>query len=152
MVSERDAGPDIEPNQPLDLNQLVMQLLKGVGKGLEVDNRILAVTDRVLLTWVKDGKTRKELIRLPQRMSVNEARYRQRKENRGMLFPMVQELIESHDGTLNKIIERDYYYKLVEVIGPKLYDLKKQGILNWGVDVGGEVPGVYLGNIQKKRR
>lgn len=137
---------EIEPNQPLDLNQLVMQRSTQIGSNiLKSDNRIAALLSRILWTWVRDDELREKLKRLPPRMSRNEARARFRSENSGTLFPMVQELISSNNGSLEQIIDEDYYYRLLDIIGLEMYDLKKQGILNWGVDLGGEPPGYLLG-------
>ena len=148
MVEENKK--QIEPFQPLDLNQLVMQRSTQVGTNtLKSDNRISALLHRILWTWVKDPKLRSDLRHLPKRMSREEARERLREE-RGGAFPMVQEIIASQDGSLDRFIDENYYFKLLDDIGRELYDLKKQGILNWGVDVGGEMQGVYLDNAKKR--
>lgn len=150
-ANKEDVKDGIEPNQPLDLNQLVMQRSTQIGTNtLKSDNRITALLDRILWTWVKNPDLRKRLVKLPPRMSRGEARDRLRRENTGALFPMIQEIISSNNGSLDEFIDEDYYFKLLDNIGLELYDLKKQGILNWGIDMGDDVQGVYLDNARKR--
>lgn len=141
----------IEPFQPLDLNQLVMQRTGEVGTNtIKEDNRITALLHRILWTWVKDNNLRSELRHLPKRMNRKEARSKLRRE-RGGAFPLAQEVMSFQDGSMERLIEEDYYYRLLDDIGKELYDLKKQGILNWGVDVGGEPAGVYLEHAKGRK-
>ena len=140
----------IEPNQPLDLNQIVMQRSTQIGtQSVEVDNRSADMLDTILWCWIKDSKLKSQTIKLPEKMSIGEAKENLRRESKA-LFPLIQEIVDSKDGTVDKFIEKDYYHRLMNELRLKFDDLQKQGILNWGVDLGGDVAGVYLDNAKKR--